>query len=96
MLVCLFILIVIYAISAILTFLAEQASRLMLWSGLLGCRLMGFAQPTAEFTGKLIVAFLAHRFQINLIKLGLLIHLLVTNRASKVVNTPGFVESGKH
>jgi len=57
---------------------------------------MGFAQTPTELPGKLVVTFLANRLQIDLIKLGLLIHLLVTNGASKVVHTPSFVESGEY
>lgn len=54
------------------------------------------SQTTAEFVGELLVALLAHRLQVALVKLGLLVHFLVTDGTGKVVNAPRLVQGGKH
>lgn len=90
-------LIVIVILLAIMTLLTEETSSLMLWSGsfLRGC-LMSLAETTAELAWKLVIALLANRLQIDLVKLGLLIHLLIANGTGEVVDTPGFVQCSKY
>lgn len=57
---------------------------------------MGHAQTTSELTREALVALLAHRFLIILVKLGLLVHFGIANGARKVMNTPGLVQRGEY
>jgi len=55
-----------------------------------------FLQTKPQFSRISIITFFADRLQINFIELGLDSHFLVTGRASKVINTPGFIQSCEH
>lgn len=57
---------------------------------------MGLAQPTPELGRKLVVALLAHRLQIQLVELCLLIHLLVADRAGEMMHAPSLVQRGEN
>lgn len=54
------------------------------------------AQSTSQLIGEALIALLAYRLFIVLVKFGLLVHFVVTNRARKVVHTPGLVQSGEN
>lgn len=54
------------------------------------------AQPAPQLVREALVALFAHRLLVVLVKLGLLVHLVVADRAGKVVHAPGLVERGEH
>lgn len=53
-------------------------------------------QPPAELRWEFLVALLANRLQIAFVEFGFLIHLLVTNRAGKVMNAPRFIQRSEN
>jgi hypothetical protein len=53
-------------------------------------------QPAPQFGRKLVVALLAHRLQVALVELGLLVHLLVADGTGEVVNAPSLVQGGEN
>lgn len=54
------------------------------------------AQTTPQLVREPFVALLADRFLVVLEKLGLLVELLVADRARKVMHAPGLVEGGEN
>jgi hypothetical protein len=58
--------------------------------------LVSFLQTLPKFSRKFIETFFTSRFQVEFVELGFLRHFCVTNRTSEMVNTPGFVQCGKH
>jgi hypothetical protein len=55
-----------------------------------------FLEPLLQLRRKLVKASLATGFEVDIIKLGLLIHFGVTKGTCKVIDTPCFVESSEH
>lgn len=49
---------------------------------------MVLLQPLFQFAWELFVTHTTHRLQVKLKELGLVAHLPVTNRASKMADTP--------
>jgi len=54
------------------------------------------AQAAPNFRRIFVIAFLANWFQINLMELGFLIHLLIADGAGEVVHAPRFVQRSEH
>lgn len=54
------------------------------------------AQAATELAREPLVALLAHRFLVVLEEFGLLVQLLVADRAGEVMNAPGLVQCGEH
>jgi hypothetical protein len=53
-------------------------------------------QPAPQLGRKLVVALLAHRLQVALVELGLLVHLLVADGTGEVVDAPSLVQGGEN
>lgn len=57
---------------------------------------MVLLQPLFQFAWELFVTHTTHRLQVELKELGLMAHLPVTNRASKMADTPRLVKGTEH
>lgn len=57
---------------------------------------MVLLQPLFQFAWELFVTHTTHRLQVELEELGLMAHLPVTNRASKMADTPRLVKGTEH
>jgi len=69
-------------------FISRQLRHLLL----LRWELVQFLYSSPQFQWLLFVASFTHRLEVELVKLGFLIHFVVTNRASEMVDAPRFVQ----
>lgn len=58
--------------------------------------LMRYPQTASQLIREFLVALLAHRLLVVFVEFRFLRHLVIANRASEVMNTPGFVQGGEH
>lgn len=57
---------------------------------------MSLPKAPSQLRREVLIASLADGFQVHFKELGLLIHLLITNGAGKVVHAPGLVQRSEH
>jgi len=67
-----------------------------LYNSLLRGLLVGLLQSLLQLGRELVVALLTQRLQVELVELGFLIHLGVTNETGEMLHTPGFVQGREH